>query len=282
LKLLKTKKQGKKMKKVTPKAHDHDTLGRFREVISDPNNVRIPRVHDAGVPAKDPRFSDHYVPMHNGIKVLIGVDSGYYGDFSQLLLINRGVHEPQEEYAFMKIMEHVNPDLPMLELGAYWGFYSLWYKKECPSADVYLMEPDKNNLRVGMKNFELNGEKATFINDLIGDGGMDVNDFMASNEIEKLGILHADIQGAEMHLLEAISDSMDQKRFEVIFISTHSQDLHIQCLNKLEQHGYKIICHADFDNETFCADGIIVACVPEKDIEPFDIYSRSKHSIDSF
>ena len=263
-----------------PKAPEDDFVGRFREIVSDPNNVRIPRVDTAGLVAKDPRFEDPFVVMHNGIKVLIG-KNGYYESFSHILGINRGVHEPQEEYAFSQILKHVDPSLPMLELGAYWGFYSLWYKKTCPKAQVFLMEPDQHNLQVGKNNFILNGEDGLFINNLIGDGGMDVEEFLVKNKVPKLSILHADIQGAEMHLLSSISSALDEKKMEFIFISTHSQDLHVNCVKTLESHGYKILCSADYANETYSCDGIIVACDPSKDIEPFEIYSRVEHSLDS-
>jgi len=267
------------MKKI-PKAANNDFLGRFREIVSDPNNVRIPRVDHAGFPGKDERFDDPFVFMHNGIRVLVG-KNGYYDSFSHILSINRGVHEPQEEYAFSKVLEHVNPELPMLELGAYWGFYSLWYKHHCQNADVYLMEPQEHNLQVGKNNFALNNQKGHFVHNFIGEGGMDVIQFLDSHNISKLSILHADIQGAEGHLMGAIAPALDEKRIEFLFISTHSQQLHENCVEKLERHKYKILGSADYDNETFSNDGIIVACLPEKPIEPFELYSRTQHSIDS-
>lgn len=268
-----------KMKNI-PKANETDFIGRCREIISDPNNVRIPRVDSAGLVGTDTRFKDPFILMHNGIHILIG-ENGYYEEFSNILGINRGVHEPQEEYAFSQILKHVNPKLPMLELGAYWGFYSLWYKKHCPESKVYLMEPEKHNLQVGKNNFLLNRQEGTFINNLIGEGGMDVEEFLVENRIQKLSILHVDIQGAEMYLLNSISTALDDKKIEYIFLSTHSQELHIDCVKKLEKHGYKILCSADFAYETFSYDGIIVACDPEMGIEPFDIYSRVEHSIDT-
>lgn len=261
------------------KAGAEDFLGRFREIVSDPNNVRIPRVHGAGFAGKDERFSDPFVVMHNGVKILLG-QAGYYKNFSHILIINRGVHEPQEEYCFARVLDCVDASLPMLELGAYWGFYSLWYKQRFPAAQVFLAEPDLANLQVGKQNFELNNQRGHFVHNGIGAGGMDVIDLLEQNDIARLGILHADIQGAEGLLLTDISPALDSKRVDFLFVSTHSQELHMQCREKLERHGYKILAAADFDRQTFSYDGLIVACREEMDVAPFDIYSRESDSID--
>jgi hypothetical protein len=81
------------------KAHPNDFLGRFREVISDPLNLLIERVPHAGmVEAND-------VYLHNGLRVPVAGEGAYYGPFSHLLVINRGVHEPLEEYVFQELLK---------------------------------------------------------------------------------------------------------------------------------------------------------------------------------
>ena len=77
--------------KLPSKALDADLGGRFREVISDPLNLLIDRVPMAGVQTGD----DVY--LHNGITVPAFGAGAYYGGFSQLLIVNRGGHEPVEE-----------------------------------------------------------------------------------------------------------------------------------------------------------------------------------------
>ena len=74
-----------------PKAVADDTLGRFREVISDPLNLLIERVPLAGI------VHDNEVYLHNGNRVPVSGSGAYCGPFSQLLIVNRGVHEPLEE-----------------------------------------------------------------------------------------------------------------------------------------------------------------------------------------
>ena len=73
------------------KAAASDFLGRFREVISDPLNLLIERVPAAGFVEGD------LVYLHNGLRVPVAGPGAYYGTFSQLLVLNRGVHEPLEE-----------------------------------------------------------------------------------------------------------------------------------------------------------------------------------------
>ena len=81
------------------KASVSDVFARFREVVSDPNNARIPRHPDAGVVHADDRFDEPVMTTHCGVKVLLG-KSGYYAGsgLANVLIINRGVHEPQEEF----------------------------------------------------------------------------------------------------------------------------------------------------------------------------------------
>ncbi len=69
------------------KAVDSDFGGRFREVISDPLNILIERVPKAGL------LDGNEVYLHNGNRVPIAGPEAYYGQFSSVLVFNRGVHE---------------------------------------------------------------------------------------------------------------------------------------------------------------------------------------------
>lgn len=110
-----------------PKASSSDLLGRFREIVSDPINLLIERVPQAGF------IQDNLVCLHNGNRVHYSGKDAYYEGFSDILVINRGVHEPLEEFAFQECLK-VLPQRPsMLELGAYWAHYSMWLKKKRPT-----------------------------------------------------------------------------------------------------------------------------------------------------
>ena len=70
------------------KAAGGDFLGRFREVVSDPLNLLIERDPRAGM------VEGGLVWLHNGNRVPFEGKKAYYGRNSELLMINRGVHEP--------------------------------------------------------------------------------------------------------------------------------------------------------------------------------------------
>ena len=89
------------------KATAGDFLGRFREVISDPLNLLIERVPAAGFVDGD------LVYLHNGLRVPVSGPGAYYDSFSQLLVLNRGVHEPLEEYVFLEVLREISGE-PML------------------------------------------------------------------------------------------------------------------------------------------------------------------------
>ena len=232
-----------------PKAAADDLEGRFREVLSDPSNNYIPRCESAGT------LQDGHIIMHNGIKVI----TDYYGDFSKILLSNKGVHEPQEERMFMEVLKFIQPGATMIELGAYWAFYSMWFQQQIPNAKNFMIEPNVDNLRCGINNFKLNNMTGLFFHGGIGVGGIDFYKFLFYNKINYIDVLHMDIQGAEFYFLNTFTEIFTMKKVGYVFISTHNQDLHIKCLQFLKDVNYMILASADFDNETFCYDGVLVA-----------------------
>jgi hypothetical protein len=232
-----------------PKAASGDFEGRFREVLADPSNRYIPRCENAGT------LQDGFIIMHNGIKVI----PDYYGDFSRILLLNKGVHEPQEERMFMEVLKFMQPGATMIELGAYWAFYSMWFQQQIADAKNFMIEPNLDALRCGINNFKLNNMTGLFFHAGIGAGGMDFNKFLLDYKINYIDLLHMDIQGAEIYFLTNFTEIFTLKKAGYVFISTHSQDLHMQCLHFLKDVNYMIVASADFDNETFCYDGVIVA-----------------------
>ena len=225
---------------------------RFIDIISDPNNIFINRCIDAG------KLENNYVIMHNGIKV---IKDGYYGDFSQILILNKGCHEPAEERLFELILKDIPENGTMIELGSYWAFYTIWFNKFVKNAKNYCIEPELNNLNLGKKNCEINNIiNVDFTQGFIGNSNINLNNFVLEKNIDYIDILHSDIQGYELEMLEDIKDLLKNNKIKYLFISTHSDDLHYKCINFLELNNYRIIASADFETETFCFDGIIVAC----------------------
>ena len=225
---------------------------RFIDIMSDPNNLFIKRCEKAGTIEND------CLILHNGIKVL---KNGYYGSFSNILVQNKGCHEPGEERMFELILKDIPENGVMIELGSYWAFYTIWFNTVIKNAKNYCIEPDLNNLKLGKQNCLLNNvNNVDFTQGFIGKTQVNLLNFVREKKIENIDILHSDIQGYELEMLKDVTELLIQKKIKYLFISTHSNNLHSKCIDLLKSCNYRIIASADFQTETFCFDGIIVAC----------------------
>jgi hypothetical protein len=252
------------------KATGDDFKGRFREIISDPINILVERHPLSGC------VTDEKVYLHNGLLVPLTGPNSYYGNFSDILVINRGVHEPLEEFVFQQLLKRVGDHPRMLELGAYWGHYSMWMKSKHHDAEVVLVESEEANIESGRENFRSNGFQASFIRDFVGKGLFEVDKWLADNGGNPMTILHSDIQGYESEMLEGASRSLDTKAINYFLVSTHSQQLHSDVIEKLTKKGYLIDVSSDFETESTSHDGFILASSPTapRIFEDFHPWSR--------
>jgi len=234
-----------------PKADASDFLGRFREIISDPVNLLIERIPLAGI------VHDNEVYLLNGNRVPVSGNGAYYGAFSQLLILNRGVHEPLEEFVFQELLKHLPPAPQMIELGAYWAHYSMWLKKVRPQAKNIMVEPNPTCLAAGRSNFARNGFVGEFIQAAVSRGAWQVDQFLQSRTLDQVDILHVDIQGLEVEMMEGARDALRNARINYLFISTHSQQIHQEIIGQLKNFGYRVEVSSDFDYETTSYDGLI-------------------------
>ena len=200
------------------KAHYKDIAGRIREIRSDPCNQHIARIKRAG------EIVDGHLVAHNGLQVR-PFDSCYM----ELLQANGGCHEPQEEFVFQEVLKHIPRRGCILELGAYWAFYSMWFAREVPEARCLLVEPRRRNLEVGQYNFARNGIHGEFFRSRVGYASLGVDRFLAARQLGYIDLLHADIQGSEFEMLGDARESLKSGKIGYIFIGTHSQELHYRC-----------------------------------------------------
>jgi hypothetical protein len=229
----------------------HEYYDRFRYILSDPLNKKIIRKENSG------EIIDGHLIMYNGLKV---TPNSYYDNFSDILLLNGGVHEPQEEYVFNEIISNLNLETPiMVELGAYWAFYSMSFLQKNKNGVSFLVEPDSDFIKIGKNHFDINGMTGNFIQDFVGINNFTIDSFVKHNSLLKINIVHCDIQGHEHEMLLGSLESIKNKIIDYFFISTHSQSLHNICSDFLNSNGYQIIGSADFDNQTFCHDGVLIA-----------------------
>jgi len=232
---------------------------RFREIISDPLNLLIERVPEAGYVDAEGR-----VVLHNGIRVPIAGPGAYYGAFSEIFLLNRGVHEPLEEYCFQQLLQHlqnVGGPQTLLELGAYWGHYSMWFCQSLPQARCVLVEPEAHHLEVGRANFRINGLQGEFIQQHVGPGGFSVDNYLFESPRigSALTVLHADIQGQELHMLADSSRALSEGQVKYLMVSTHGATLHERCCEEIARHRYCIEISSEPNLHTTSHDGFIFA-----------------------
>jgi hypothetical protein len=202
--------------------------------------------------------------MHNGIKIY---PLSYYNkNYYNLLQQTKGIHEPQEELVFSEILKLIKPNSTMIELGSYWSYYSMWFNKTIIGSKNYMIEPEIAQLLYGKNNFRINRLKGSFFKYYIDNHSsfdkknpiISIDDFVRMKRIDKISILHSDIQGFELKMLEGAQKSCDNKIIDFVFISTHSNELHEQCIEKLHNYNFNIICSFNLD-ESFSVDGLIVA-----------------------
>lgn len=227
---------------------------RYIDIISDPNNIYIDHHENAGI------VEDGKVCMHNGIQLY----NEYYESFSQILDINKGCHEPSEERCFAQVLKFMTKKAVMVELGSYWAYYSIWFNTTVKKAKNYCVEPNLHNLQLGQKNSELNNCTMDFTQMSIANGNF--LSYLELKDIEHIDLLHSDIQGAELNMITSIKPMLKHKQINYLFINTHSDPIHYQILDILQECNYRIIASADFETETFCFNGLIVAC-PSDNLE---------------
>jgi FkbM family methyltransferase len=271
-----------------PRAKDFDA--RVAIAIAGRMNVAdLPKVEGAGrVVTID---GERWQLMHNGLWV---VADGYYGPWmTELIAALEGHHEPQEERVFYEVLPHLRQAPVMLELGAYWSYYSMWLKLARPDARVLLVEPDLRNLAVGLRNFQRNGLEGTFIPGFIGaeERGpqprripgetelqtvvptFTVDQLRVLADLDRIDLLHADIQKAELDMLHGAANILRRRQVDFLFISTHSDELHRACWCYLEGLGYELIVeHAK--HESFSNDGLIVAVRSDAPSRPTPTITR--------
>ena len=235
----------------------------------------IPKVPNAGAIAGDVQI------MHNGVKV---VNGGYHGAWMRAIIEHLdGHHEPQDEKAFHAIMPTIRPGGVMIELGAFWAYYSLWFAQVVPDAKLILIEPDPVNLEIGKRNLELNNRSAEWVQASVGPASLPPRPFACESDgrermlpevcvdellnrfgVERCEVLLSDIQGAEVGMLEGAVNSIKAGRIRWVVISTHHVSIsldpatHAKCLAFVLRYRGHVIAELTPD-ESFSGDGLIVA-----------------------
>ena len=225
--------------------------------------------------------------MHDGTLVVAG---GYHGDWmAQIIRGLNGHHEPQEELAFHHLLRQCRPGTMIVEVGAFWAYYTTWYLGVVAGSTAMCVEPDANNLACGERNLTINGRSATWVNACVGRehaAAMDVrresdgvtvsvpchslDSLLALVGRRPIEMLHVDCQGAELPFLESLGSAAQEGLLRFVVVSTHhvtisgSPTTHQDCLRQLQSLGATILCEHTVE-ESFSGDGLIVASFQSAD-----------------
>jgi FkbM family methyltransferase len=239
----------------------------------------LPKVPQAGELVTSPDGTRIQI-AHNGLRV---VADGYCGPWmTDLIRRCHGHHEPQEERVFHEIVARMPQAATMIELGAWWSFYSLWFLKDAPARRAVALEPDPARRAVGEANAALNHLAPVFADGFAGgtaaeaapftlDDGrrldiprVTVPQLMDTHGIATLDLLHCDAQGAEFDVLTGCLPLLRQARILTVVVSTHHHAIsgdpltHQRCLALIEEAGGFVLAEHDVQ-ESFSGDGLIAA-----------------------
>ena len=277
------------MAPLTPRLEDFPgDARRIALTISCADTAAIPKVAQAG---ELTTVKDQLVQiMHNGVVV---EKDGYFGAWmTEIIRCLRGHHEPQEERVFDAVVKRLaatESDPSMIELGSFWAYYSLWFRRAMPRSIIVAVEPDPGFLEVGRRNFALNDEEAVFLQGAIGSGDArswsfvaesdgqryevpryDLASVMAAGGLERVSLLLADIQGAETALVEDAAQLLAGGGVRCLILSTHHHSIsgcpttHQDLLAMLRRLGAHVIAEHSV-GESFSGDGLIAASFDQRD-----------------
>ena len=246
--------------------------GRISTAISCHDSAAVPKVADAGCVFG--KGDSAYQVMHNGLKVYC---DGHYGEWNvEIIQKLKGHHEPQEEAVFHEVLKRIKPGSLIVELGAFWAYYSMWFLKAVKDSRAILVEPVLSQMEQGKRNFKLNNLKGEFLNGAISDRETEssevdvwhtqieriktvtVDSLFRHFGLQKIEVLHSDIQGHEYAMLMGAQRALKDRLIDWILISTHGNYLHERCLRVIKKAGYHIVAEHNPD-ESFSFDGLIVA-----------------------
>lgn len=264
-----------------------DTAGRVALTVSCRDADVLPKVEGAGQVFESPHGPVQR--MHNGVEV---PHLGYFGDWmAEIIETLDGHHEPQEELAFARVLERIErPDPVIVELGCFWAYYSTWFLRSFPGGTALACEPDPEHLDVGRQTAAINGVDIRFV--AAAGGASDdeilelpswnhpgtvhhvpvrsVPSLVADHDLDRIDVLHLDIQGAEGAVLESCRALIGDGRSHFVVVSTHHHTIsgdpqtHQRCIDLVRQLGGHVVAEHTV-LESFSGDGLVVASFDDAD-----------------
>ncbi len=191
-----------------------------------------------------------------------------------------------EQYNVKDIFE-VSGDSVVFDIGAWKGDTAYFFSKKCnDNAKIYAFEPDANafeTLKVMKEKYKLNNillENVLFSNKnetidfvsmtpntpAVKMNAVTVDEFVESNNIEKIDYLKMDVEGAEKHILEGAVNTIKKFRPSLAIAVYHGGELFMEDFYKVPVFIKKITENYEYYIRTFSPWGgeTILFCIPKK------------------
>jgi len=157
----------------------------------------------------------------------------------------------------------------MVELGSNWCYYSLLFKHILGKEKTLniMVEPIEDSLQLGKDHFALNNCEGVFYKKGITDTMeyyseqikldlITLDEIIKQNTLSYIDILHSDVDGCEIDLIEKNIDFFEKGKAKNIFILTHGDIYSDKCKTLFKQFPYSLI--AEYPHGTQCGDGLLV------------------------
>ncbi|MEI0445846.1 FkbM family methyltransferase [Brachyspira intermedia] len=191
-----------------------------------------------------------------------------------------------EQYNIKDIFE-VSNDSVVFDVGAWKGDTAYFFSKKCnDNAKIYAFEPDINafeTLKVMKEKYKLNNvilENILFSNKnetidfvsmtpntpAVKMKAITIDEFVESNNIERIDYLKMDVEGAEKHILEGALNTIKRFRPSLAIAVYHGGELFMEDFYKVPIFIKEITENYEYYIRTFSPWGgeTILFCIPKK------------------
>ncbi len=190
--------------------------------------------------------------------------------------------EAKQLFIFNKALASINSNSPtMVELGAAEGLYSLIFKdyflenkihptNVCVEMCLHKLDVIKQHLPSAITYHSYIGDLdhndsdvKNSLSNTIKPNKITLKEILTQTSLQKIDILHADIQGSESTLIDEIKNESLYKNIHYMFISTHDHivsNVHNKILDTISSfNSFKIIINVDDTEPGYgYGDGLII------------------------
>jgi len=155
----------------------------------------------------------------------------------------------------------------MIELGSNHAYYSLLFKHILGVNQTLniMIEPWIENMERSKSQFALNNCEGVFYNNSVGgknwgfqhhpkmkcfdhedyEGEVHLEQVLEQNGLQKIDVLHCDIDGSERNFVESHKDFFKTHKVNYVFLLTHHEGIHKDCKNYFSDFGYELLYESE-------------------------------------